>query len=229
MDWSRPSGLGSLSDEEILQRRRAFSGPQEVQHLQESEGLLEELFQRYQARVKAWCIQLTGDRNSAADLAQDVFLKALVRLDTFRGEAKFSTWLYAIARNLHIDQIRSGITRGEIAYDEAALQQETQHDAFGQVERQLEQQDAHRHLESAMRGVLSDIEYRVVELHYEQGIPLATISQMLHLRNASGAKAHLLSAQRKLCRKFSGGPYSPGGLRTRSVNHHVWPSKSSTP
>ena len=234
--------LRCMPDEKILERRRACRDLPVVKYPHESERLLEELFQRYQGRVRAWCLQLTGDPSAASDLVQDVFLKALVRLDSFRGEAKFSTWLYAIARNLHIDQIRASIVRGEVAFDVAnqdvvygesgpqeviprvagcdpAPRDPLKHDPL----KQLEQQDTQRQLEAAMRGLLTATEYRVLDLHYAHEIPLSRISQLLKLGNASGAKSYLLSAQRKLCRKFSGSGsrYSPGGLRTRSVNHQM--------
>lgn len=59
-----------------------------------------ELVRRHQSPVRAFLTRLTrGDAHRADDLAQETFLKAWQKLQTFRGTAKFSTWLFGIAFN----------------------------------------------------------------------------------------------------------------------------------
>ena len=59
-----------------------------------------ELVRRYQSPVRAFLTRMTrGDAHRADDLAQETFLKAWQKLNTFRGTAKFSTWLFGIAYN----------------------------------------------------------------------------------------------------------------------------------
>jgi DNA-directed RNA polymerase specialized sigma24 family protein len=62
------------------------------------DNLFSELFRRYRIRVTSRCLRLTRNRGRAPDLAQEVFFKAYVRRYSFRGDSKFSTWLYAITR-----------------------------------------------------------------------------------------------------------------------------------
>jgi len=54
---------------------------------------------RYQERVYRLSRRLTGDPADAEDALQETFLLVLRRLSTFRGESRFSTWLYRIATN----------------------------------------------------------------------------------------------------------------------------------
>ena len=59
-----------------------------------------ELVRRYQSPVRGFLTRMTrGDAHLADDMAQETFLKAWQKLKTFRGEAKFSTWLFGIAFN----------------------------------------------------------------------------------------------------------------------------------
>jgi RNA polymerase sigma factor (sigma-70 family) len=59
-----------------------------------------ELVRRNQSSVRAFLVRMTrGDAHLADDLAQETFLKAWQKLRTFRGTAKFSTWLFGIAVN----------------------------------------------------------------------------------------------------------------------------------
>lgn len=59
-----------------------------------------ELVRRNQSPVRAFLTRMTrGDTHLADDLAQETFLKAWQKLQTFRGGAKFSTWLFGIAVN----------------------------------------------------------------------------------------------------------------------------------
>lgn len=69
-------------------------------------GLLDELIVRYQHRLLRYLLFLCGNREMAEDLFQEVWMRVLVRGAQFNGKARFDTWLFAIARNLVIDQRR---------------------------------------------------------------------------------------------------------------------------
>jgi RNA polymerase sigma-70 factor (ECF subfamily) len=59
----------------------------------------EELIRRYQQMIHALTFRMTGSPSDAEDLAQEVFIQAFRKLNSFRGDAQFSTWLYRIGIN----------------------------------------------------------------------------------------------------------------------------------
>ncbi|KJS66642.1 MAG: RNA polymerase subunit sigma-24 [Peptococcaceae bacterium BICA1-7] len=63
----------------------------------------ESLVTMYQGRVFGLCVKLTGNRDDAEDLAQEVFIKAFNSLKGFRLEADFGTWLHRIAVNMWLN------------------------------------------------------------------------------------------------------------------------------
>ncbi len=66
----------------------------------EDQNAFSELVRRYQSPVRAFLAKMTrGDLHLADDLAQETFLKAWRKLQTYRGGARFSTWLFGIAFN----------------------------------------------------------------------------------------------------------------------------------
>jgi RNA polymerase sigma-70 factor, ECF subfamily len=69
-------------------------------------GAFEMLVRRYQLGVFRLCVRMLEDRQAAEDAAQDVFLVAWRSMGRFRGEAKFSTWLYRIATNRCLRELR---------------------------------------------------------------------------------------------------------------------------
>lgn len=69
-------------------------------------GLLDRLIETYQHRLLRYLIFLTGRREQAEDLFQDVWMRVLERGRQYTGRAKFETWLFTVARNLVIDQSR---------------------------------------------------------------------------------------------------------------------------
>jgi RNA polymerase sigma-70 factor (ECF subfamily) len=69
-------------------------------------GLLDQLIETYQHRLLRYLIFLTGQRDKAEDLFQDVWMRVLERGRQYTGRARFDTWLFTIARNLVIDQAR---------------------------------------------------------------------------------------------------------------------------
>jgi RNA polymerase sigma-70 factor (ECF subfamily) len=64
------------------------------------------LVHRHRDRLWAVAVRTTGDREEAADALQDALLSAFRRADTFRGEAKVSTWLHRIVVNACLDRMR---------------------------------------------------------------------------------------------------------------------------
>jgi RNA polymerase sigma-70 factor (ECF subfamily) len=69
------------------------------------------LLERYGPPIASLCYASTLDKAEAEDLTQEIFLSAWRKLHSFRGEAAFSTWLFALARNACIDRSRRKAAR----------------------------------------------------------------------------------------------------------------------
>jgi RNA polymerase sigma-70 factor (ECF subfamily) len=76
----------------------------------------ERLVSRYQNKIVGYAARMLSDTDEAEDVAQEVFIKAYRSLDSFRGDAMFSTWLYRITTNLCIDRLRAKKRRPQQAY-----------------------------------------------------------------------------------------------------------------
>jgi len=66
----------------------------------------EQLVLRHKDRVYTLAYRILGDHGEAEDAAQETFLRAYERLADFRGEARFSTWLYRICYNLCVNRFQ---------------------------------------------------------------------------------------------------------------------------
>ncbi|HMB64371.1 MAG TPA: sigma-70 family RNA polymerase sigma factor [Eudoraea sp.] len=66
----------------------------------------EEIIERYKHMVYTLALKVVKNREDAEEVAQDVFLKGYMALKTFKGDAKFSTWLYKIAYNRSLDYVK---------------------------------------------------------------------------------------------------------------------------
>lgn len=74
------------------------------------------LVRRYERMVFSLALQMLGNREDALEVTQDAFLKAFRFLSGYRGESRFSTWLYRIARTSAINRLRK-VRRETIALD----------------------------------------------------------------------------------------------------------------
>ncbi len=119
-----------------------------------------ELVRRHQSIVRATLRRLTGgDEALADDLAQETFVKAFRSLKHFRGEAKFSTWLYRIAYNVFLSATRTAARHEQQPANDDELTQEAE---VGQI-------DLRHDLELAMR-TLSERERTAITLCYTNGL-----------------------------------------------------------
>ena len=186
--------MEAFPDEELVARYRLGSGPQQ-------DKFLNHLFERHHARVAAWCFRMTGDVDSATDLAQEVFLKAFQHLDSFRGQSKFTTWLYSIARNHCMDALKSRAATPIVAGEDAMERVEDLR--ASDLLSQMERREAEQLVRDLMRESLDEDEAKVMTLHYVHELPLDAVTRTLGLTNPSGAKAYVVSARRKLARAFA--------------------------
>jgi RNA polymerase sigma-70 factor, ECF subfamily len=92
-------GAVSTAEEQVRQENLAVAEGLKRQ----DPGLLDQLIVRYQHRLLRYLLFLTGNREMAEDLFQEVWMRVLVRGAQFNGKARFETWLFTIARNLVID------------------------------------------------------------------------------------------------------------------------------
>jgi RNA polymerase sigma-70 factor (ECF subfamily) len=79
----------------------------------------EALFRRYRGPLFNFLLRRVRDRGRAEELYQDSWSKVIERAGAFRGDSKFSTWLYTIARNACIDHQRKMKHRGHASLDDA--------------------------------------------------------------------------------------------------------------
>src|SRR5438270_305535 len=161
-----------------------------------AEQYLNELFGRHHVKVARWCFSVTGDRESAADLAQEICVKAYQNLSYFKGQSKFSTWLYSITRNHCLNAVRSRASAPQTDSDELVMDTlpDVKDSPLAQVERKQQGEIARQ----LINETLEETEKAVFTMHFGEELPLDVITRMLNLTNASGAKAFLVSAKRKL-------------------------------
>lgn len=100
-----------------------------------------------QNKVYSLALRLVNDREEAADLSQEAFVKAWQGLQSFQGESSFATWLYRLTTNLCIDWLRRQ-KRRERVEPAASLDDE----ASGWAEPADRDSDPHLLLERSERG-----------------------------------------------------------------------------
>ena len=185
--------LDRLTDEELIDRARREVGSA-------AETCLAVLYRRYYPKVAAWCLRIGGDREQAADLAQEVFLRVHERLGSFRGDSRFSTWLYTVTRSVAINRGVAARRRQAEPLDEEGMPEPVE--PSPNAGEMVEKGEILAAFRAAMERDLEPLEAKVLYLHYVDGLALAAVTEILGLENKSGAKAYIVSGGRKLKRRF---------------------------
>jgi RNA polymerase sigma-70 factor, ECF subfamily len=190
----------AMTDEELIAAHREGWGPSR-------EEVVEELFHRYQPRIVRWCYRFTRDRESGLDLAQEIFMRAFRNLDRYRGECRFSTWLYVIARNLCMSALQKRAS--EPVWAAKAITVDLPDATARSIHAAVETEQTRAKNWRLILDTLNQMEAKVMLMHYGEEIPLNTVSRTLGLTNKSGAKAYIVSAKRKLHAAMRNPPAKP--------------------
>lgn len=161
----------------------------------------EPLVTEYEKGVYNIALRMTGNSEDASDLTQEAFIKAFNSLQSFRGDSKFSVWLYRIATNVCLDFLRSKSRKPTVSLSvEDDDGDDVQLDIADEsqspevlLERGITRESVRRGLDS-----LSP-EYRQILLLREiQGMSYEEIGQTLSLEVGT-VKSRIFRARKKLC------------------------------
>lgn len=99
-----------MQESKIIDAQDVFLANQEqewvVQAKHGSQAAFHQLYQLHYKRVYALCARMLADKHSAEDVCQEVFVVLWQKINNFRGESKFSTWLHSVATRVVLGHLR---------------------------------------------------------------------------------------------------------------------------
>ncbi len=159
---------------------------------------LSDLVARHEADVRRLCLRICGDAAKTDELAQEALLQAWQRLPDFDPQrGTFGAWIYGIARFVAFNAVRK---HGELLAEDGIL--EAGDEQAISVLQRLAQQEREELLRRVSVAVLDATEQEAVFLRYTEGMAQDSITTVLGITEASGARGVLQRCRRKLQREL---------------------------
>jgi RNA polymerase sigma-70 factor (ECF subfamily) len=180
-------GHGQASDEDLVERFR------DDPHGPGGRAALETLASRWRARVYQWALRLLREREAALDVAHDCFVQMIGALGRYENRGKFGAWLFSIVHNRCLQELRR---RRPVAMEDEALER-----LGGSVpgsDRGVEERIELGRVLEMMHRVLEPNERLALWLRAQEETSVDELTRVLGLENATGARALLQTARRKL-------------------------------
>ena len=161
----------------------------------------EALVTAYQKQVYSLALRTVGNPEDAADLSQEAFLRAYRSIGSFRGDSKFSVWLYRLTTNICIDFLRSKGRKPTVSLtmendDEEVQELDVADDRFD-PEENFQRAELQRAVQRGLNTLPE--EFRTILILRElEGMSYAEIGEILHLEEGT-VKSRLFRARSRLC------------------------------
>ncbi len=155
--------------------------------------LFEILYDRYAALVYNKCFGFAKDGDEAKDLTQDVFLKLFVKLASFKGKSKFSTWLYAFTYNHCVNYVTRNTAK---KFEKQAIDYKDIEN-LSDVENDYSFQDMRVDKLKAALELVSPDEKMILLLKYQDSLSIKDIASALDI-GESAVKMRIKRAKDKL-------------------------------
>lgn len=184
-----------MNDKELIQKIAS-----------KDQGAFKVLVDRYQTLVINTCYNFLGNRQDAEDVAQEVFFQVYKSAQTFRREAKISTWLYRIAVNRSLNFIRDKKRSGWLKNLSSLLEGERQEvvevpaSDSDRPDVALEEKERNVVVQRAIDS-LPDKQRAAFVLHKYEGLSYKEITEILH-RSLSSVESLIHRAKSNLQRKL---------------------------
>ncbi len=152
------------------------------------------LIDRYKHMVFTIALKVVKNREDAEEVAQDVFINAYKALHTYKGDAKFSTWLYRIAYYKSLDYAKKNKRKPEMVSMDIAGKYH-----LSAIDGPLDCLEASERKAIIRQAVdqLTDGDSILITLHYYDGLTLDEIASVLGI-SANTAKVRLFRSRKRL-------------------------------
>ena len=161
----------------------------------------EELVLRYEKTVYNLALRMVGDRDDAFDMTQEAFIKAYGSLSSFRGDSKFSVWIYRITTNVCLDFLRSKSRKQQVSLtvsdDDDEDAQLDIPDPKADPEQQLIKKISMQSVEEGLK-TLPDKQRQILVMRELGGMSYAEIGKALSLEEGT-VKSRIFRARKRLC------------------------------
>ncbi len=152
---------------------------------------------KYQSAIRRFFMQLTlGNRELSDDLSQEAFIKAYLHITSFRGAARFSTWLYRISYNVFYDHTKK--TNLETGMNLAELHTGYEHDPSDTIHKNMDIYDSLK--------ILRNEEKTAVLLFYMEDMTHEKIAHIMSCPLGT-VKSYILRGKEKLATHFKNSGY----------------------
>ena len=159
------------------------------------------LVKEYEKNVYNLALRMTGNSEDAYDMSQEAFIKAYNSLSSFRGDSKFSVWLYRIVSNVCLDFIRSRSRKATVSLSvENDEGEETELDIADEASSPQTLLDRSLTRDAVRRGLqaLPPDHREILLLREIQGLSYDEIAETLNLEVGT-VKSRIFRARKKLC------------------------------
>lgn len=160
----------------------------------------EELVLRYEKTVYNLALRMVGDRDDAFDMTQEAFIKAYGSLSSFRGDSKFSVWIYRITTNVCLDFLRSKSRKQQVSLTVSDDDEDAQLDILdpkADPEQQLIKKISMQSVEEGLK-TLPDKQRQILVMRELGGMSYAEIGKALSLEEGT-VKSRIFRARKRLC------------------------------
>jgi RNA polymerase sigma factor (sigma-70 family) len=167
------------------------------------DGAFEELFSRYRSRISSYVNKVVGDADLAQDIAQEVFISALRRLRDTERPIVFKPWIYQIAKNACIDELRRTRRNHEIPLEHDRERGDGERDLVSgdaTPDLAIENKQQLEDLRGAFGGI-SDLHRRILVLRELEGLSYVEIGERLGTSRAI-VESTLFRARRRLAEEY---------------------------
>lgn len=153
------------------------------------------LYDRYAEVIYNKCLGFTNSVEEAQDLTHDILVQLFIKLRTFKGKSKFSTWLYALTYNFCVNYVQRGKKKTQVKLENDGTLQD-----FYDRESEIDEGYIYKMKSEKLKVALEKIEPNdkmILLMKYQDDLSVKEIQKVLEL-NMSAVKMRLSRARKRL-------------------------------
>lgn len=152
------------------------------------------LVDRYKDLVYTLALKMLNNKEEAEEIAQDTFIKVFNSLNKFKGESKFSTWIYKVTYNTCLDALKKRKKQNNVTYIEDFSEHQTK--ALEEILDSIDEKERNQAIQNCLEELSSD-EAFLLTLYYFDDQSVEEISKVINI-STDNVKVKLFRTRKKL-------------------------------